>query len=62
MQLKAIDRDLGQNGQVSYSILFGNNGNMFSIGSTNGMVTNNGVIDREAVSTYTLQIAAADGM
>lgn len=62
MQLKAIDRDAGQNGQVYYSIAFGNKGNMFSIGTANGILTNNGVIDREAVSMYTLQIAASDGM
>ena len=61
MQVKAIDRDAGQNGHIYYSIAFGNKGNMFSIGSVSGILTNNGVIDREAVSMYTLHIGASDG-
>ena len=53
--------DAGNNGRISYSIAFGNVGSMFSIGSQSGVLTNNGIIDREAVSAYTLQIAASDG-
>lgn len=58
----AIDEDEGTNGFLTYSIAFGNTGNMFAIGATNGAMTNNGVINRESVSKYTLQIAAVDGM
>ena len=61
-QIIAIDRDAGQNGLVSYSIAFGNKGNVFSVGPANGILTNIGIIDREAISSYTLQIAASDGM
>lgn len=58
--VRASDKDLGKNGQVTYSIVNGNFENKFSIDMITGELTA-GSLDRELYSRYYLNIAAQDG-
>lgn len=58
IQVEATDKDLGANGDVTYSILTSTT--QFSINSTNGIVYVAGQLDREFVSTFNLKIEARD--
>ncbi|XP_013390955.1 cadherin-related tumor suppressor-like [Lingula anatina] len=58
--LSATDADSGPNGQVTYSIVSGNVGNIFSINPTNGRLSTVDSLDREQVDHYVLVIQAAD--
>ncbi|KAL0831595.1 hypothetical protein ABMA28_002378 [Loxostege sticticalis] len=55
----AMDKDIGANGVITYSITSGNNGNKFSIDSTTGKLTAK-TLDRETQSKYHLTITAFD--
>ena len=59
--VQADDADSGILGQVSYSIISGNNESAFIINTTTGSITVNGDIDREMLSAYTLGVMATDG-
>ncbi|XP_015744320.1 protocadherin Fat 1 isoform X1 [Python bivittatus] len=58
IQIEAIDKDLGTNGEVRYSIL--TDTNKFSIDSVTGIVTVLGPLDREVQAVYFLKIEARD--
>ena len=58
--VQADDADAGILGVVEYSIVGGNVGNAFSINSTTGLISVNGDIDRESVTSFTLQVRAQD--
>ncbi|XP_062837544.1 protocadherin Fat 1 isoform X2 [Anolis carolinensis] len=58
IQVEAIDRDLGTNGEVRYSIL--TDTDKFSIDSVTGIVKVIGSLDREAQSVHFLKIEARD--
>ena len=58
-QLNCLDRDLGSNGEISFSILSGNTGNAFTVQS-NGSVMTLQSLDFEAVERYELQIQVSD--
>ncbi|XP_053612955.1 protein dachsous isoform X2 [Plodia interpunctella] len=55
----AMDKDIGANGVITYSITSGNNGNKFSIDSTTGKLTAKS-LDRETQAKYHLTITAFD--
>ena len=59
--VQADDADSGILGQVSYSIISGNNEDAFIINTTTGSITVNSDIDREMLSAYTLGVTATDG-
>lgn len=58
-QLVAYDGDEGLNGQVYYNITGGNDGNVFSIDRTTGIIRSL-ALDREAVSSYYVEITVTD--
>ena len=58
--IEATDGDAGIFGEVQYSIVGGNTGNVFSINSTTGEISVSGDIDRESVTSFTLQVRAQD--
>uniref|UniRef100_A0A1I8GRF3 Cadherin domain-containing protein n=1 Tax=Macrostomum lignano TaxID=282301 RepID=A0A1I8GRF3_9PLAT len=55
---QATDRDLGANGLVKYSLL--SSTDVFTIGSTDGVLKTAVELDREKVSSYSVQIVAHD--
>ena len=59
-QVMASDRDLGEEGVLSYDFCQGNTGGTFSINMTSGAVKLQRALDREAVSSYSLCIQATD--
>ncbi|XP_063166591.1 protocadherin-23 [Candoia aspera] len=59
-QIYATDSDSGQNGEIEYSILFGNINEVFLIDSAQGIISTNRILDREDISLYRLIIQAAD--
>ncbi len=58
IQVTASDEDLGQNGEISYTLL--TNIPLFAINSENGSVYVSSQLDRESVSDFTLKIQARD--
>lgn len=60
MQITATDLDSDENGRVTYSIISGDNLNQFAIGQTSGYVTVAAPLDRESISSYSLEILAKD--
>ena len=59
--VRAIDKDVRtQNNQFSYSILSGNEQNVFKVDPQTGDIETNVPLDREAVSEYTLTVGAID--
>ncbi|XP_058048126.1 protocadherin Fat 1 isoform X1 [Ahaetulla prasina] len=58
IQIEAIDKDLGTNGEVRYSLL--TDTNKFSIDSVTGIVKVSGLLDREVQAVYFLKIEARD--
>ena len=57
----ATDMDSGENGRVMYNIRSGDRNNQFKIDSLTGMISvSSGNLDREMVSSYVLEIEAAD--
>ena len=63
LKVVASDEDLGPNGEVEYSIDYGNGQKMFAINQTTGLVYTNvprKEIDREKKRTYTIRVKATD--
>ncbi|KAA0703962.1 Protocadherin Fat 3 FAT tumor suppressor -like protein 3 [Triplophysa tibetana] len=58
IRVTTSDNDIGQNGEVSYSLL--TNTPQFAINSENGLVYVSGQLDRESVSDFALKIEARD--
>ena len=58
--VSATDSDAGRNGEVRFSIVEGNDGNVFQINPISGQITVNGAIDREMQTSYKLTIMASD--
>ncbi|XP_069495463.1 protocadherin Fat 3 isoform X2 [Ambystoma mexicanum] len=58
IQVEARDKDLGVNGEVTYSML--TNTQKFAINSTSGVVYVADQLDRESKANYTLKIEARD--
>uniref|UniRef100_A0A669D8A2 FAT atypical cadherin 3a n=1 Tax=Oreochromis niloticus TaxID=8128 RepID=A0A669D8A2_ORENI len=58
IQVEAIDKDLGPNGEIVYSLLTSTT--QFGINSTSGILYVAGQLDREFVSTFNLKIEARD--
>ena len=56
----ATDADAGANARLTYSILSGNGGLRFSVDPNDGKVLLRNLLDREAVSLYSLVIIAVD--
>ncbi|XP_013914168.1 PREDICTED: cadherin EGF LAG seven-pass G-type receptor 1-like [Thamnophis sirtalis] len=61
LQVKATDRDRGNNAQVHYSIVSGNLKGQFYIHSFSGSIDLINPLDYEAIREYTLRIKAQDG-
>ena len=59
VQLNWTDGDAGSDGEVTFSITGGNDGNAFSI-TSNGLVFVSGALDRETKPVYILQITITD--
>lgn len=59
-QLSAIDRDSGKNGEVRYSIVSGNVGNVFQIDGFSGTVFLSQTLNILQMQEYMLQIKASD--
>lgn len=59
-QLFAIDRDLGDNAKITYSIVSGNIGNVFDIHSLMGIISVNKELDINSMPEYMLQVKASD--
>ncbi|KAG7314164.1 hypothetical protein KOW79_022660 [Hemibagrus wyckioides] len=60
MQVLAVDADSGVNGQIDYSIVDGNQNNVFIIDSVRGILATSAVLDREIISSYKLIVEAKD--
>ena len=56
----AEDREQGENGRVTYTLLSGNAYGSFDINKTTGALFVAREIDREQVAQYTLQVKAVD--
>ncbi|XP_043223379.1 protein dachsous-like [Amphibalanus amphitrite] len=56
----AIDRDAGENGRVSYTILSGNLNDTFDINRSSGALFTTREVDYEMATEYLLQIEAVD--
>ena len=54
------DMDSGENGNIMYSIRSGDRNNQFKINKQTGMITVASDLDREMISSYVLEIEAAD--
>ncbi|MFT7800284.1 protocadherin Fat 3-like [Arapaima gigas] len=59
VRVKATDRDLGQNGQIYYTLLTGTA--QFAINRTTGVINVAGKLDRESIPTFYLKVEARDG-
>lgn len=60
VQVYAIDRDLGDNAKITYSIVSGNIGNVFIIDPEMGVISVAKELDIGVMSEYMLQIKATD--
>uniref|UniRef100_A0A6P7FFE6 Fat-like cadherin-related tumor suppressor homolog isoform X1 n=1 Tax=Diabrotica virgifera virgifera TaxID=50390 RepID=A0A6P7FFE6_DIAVI len=60
LQVVATDLDSDKNGEVTYSIIKGNNQGQFDIDEKSGYVFVASELDRESVSSYVLEILAKD--
>ena len=60
LTVEATDADLGIHGEIRYSIIDGNLNDAFQIGSTNGIISVQNNIDREAISSFELVVRARD--
>ncbi|XP_055629293.1 fat-like cadherin-related tumor suppressor homolog isoform X5 [Toxorhynchites rutilus septentrionalis] len=60
VQVYSIDRDIGDNAKIVYSIVSGNIGNVFSIDSNMGVISIAKDLDISALSEYMLQVKASD--
>ncbi|KAJ8953022.1 hypothetical protein NQ318_015384 [Aromia moschata] len=60
LQIIATDLDSDRNGEVSYSIIKGDNQNQFAVDEKTGYVSVAAELDRETISSYVLEILAKD--
>ncbi|KAI5940868.1 Protocadherin-23 [Manis javanica] len=60
IQVSAADPDRGSSGLVEYSILSGNQGQVFQMDSLSGAVTANAIMDHELAGAYSLIVQATD--
>ncbi|XP_075400907.1 protocadherin-23 [Tenrec ecaudatus] len=60
IQVSATDPDGGLNGLLKYSIISGNQGDMFQIDDLSGVITTNGMMDYESTSSYSFLVQATD--
>ena len=60
LTVMAEDKDIGMNGEVLYEIINGNDGGLFKLGETSGVLTVDGTIDREIITNFRLEIIAKD--
>ena len=60
LTVKAEDKDIGMNGEVSYEIINGNDAGLFKLGESSGVLTVNGAVDRETITNFRLEIIAKD--
>ncbi|XP_054451773.1 protocadherin-23 [Pteronotus mesoamericanus] len=60
IQVFAADLDSGLNGLIEYSILSGNQGQVFQVDALSGVITANGILDYEFTSSYSLIVQATD--
>ncbi|XP_058123843.1 fat-like cadherin-related tumor suppressor homolog [Anopheles ziemanni] len=61
VQVYAIDRDIGDNARITYTIVSGNIGNVFGIDSNMGVISVAKQLDISTLSEYMLQVKATDG-
>ncbi|XP_049324918.1 protocadherin Fat 3 [Astyanax mexicanus] len=61
IQVTALDRDTGRNGELIYSIEAGNTGGAFGIDSLSGIVSVGRELDLTSVGHYVLTVRATDG-
>ncbi|CAH1264999.1 FAT4 [Branchiostoma lanceolatum] len=60
-QISATDGDVREEGDVTFSIVSGNDGTVFGIDSFTGVISTATVLDRETTSSHTLEVEARDG-
>ncbi|XP_067113778.1 protocadherin Fat 3 [Osmerus mordax] len=60
LQVTALDRDTGVNGQLVYSIEAGNSGGMFGIDNTTGLISIARDLDLSSVGYYILTVCVSD--
>ncbi|XP_037108956.1 protocadherin-23 [Syngnathus acus] len=60
MQVFAHDEDNGENGQIEFSIISGNQNDAFILDSVRGILATNSMLDREITSSYKLVVQASD--
>lgn len=60
LNVYAIDRDIGENAQISYSIISGNIDNVFNINEAMGSITLAKELGRNSLPEYMLQVKATD--
>ncbi|KAF7206514.1 protocadherin Fat 3-like [Nothobranchius furzeri] len=61
LQVTALDKDNGINGQLIYTIEAGNNGGVFAIDNTTGVIFIAKNLDLTSLGFYTLTVRATDG-
>ncbi|KAI9523476.1 hypothetical protein NQZ68_027334, partial [Dissostichus eleginoides] len=63
LQVSAHDKDLGLNGEITYSLLIDSSGDhhLFRIDPTLGTIYTEAVFDREARGSYLLEVQSEDG-
>ena len=59
--LNASDADSGINGQVTFSIVNGNEDSAFTLDSEAGTISLSGQLDRETTASYNMTVQALDG-
>ncbi|MCL4139039.1 UNVERIFIED_CONTAM: hypothetical protein GTU68_050192, partial [Idotea baltica] len=59
-QIKAQDPDSGYDGHLTYAITDGNEDSVFDIGMSSGEISVAGLLDRERVSRYTMNVSVFD--
>jgi len=59
-RVSASDLDIGDNGNITYSIISGNTNNTFRINATTGEISLIGEVDRENIEIYLLVVNATD--
>uniref|UniRef100_A0A3Q2XMW5 Neural-cadherin-like n=1 Tax=Hippocampus comes TaxID=109280 RepID=A0A3Q2XMW5_HIPCM len=63
LQVSAHDKDLGHNGEITYSLLSDSSGDhlLFRIEPNLGIIYTEAIFDREARSSYLLEVQSVDG-
>ncbi|CAH1802938.1 unnamed protein product, partial [Owenia fusiformis] len=62
VSVTATDQDLGDAGNIKYSILAGNSDGKFRVDSSSGQIHISAKLDRENTDTYTLTLRATDSL